>query len=229
VVVFDQHLPLVLRQHAAPDPEGPVIADQPLLPAAAEGIRAGVGGMGQHVVHRVIGRPGPDDLRSADVGAGLQGELQALVAQPQPDPAHRPADGELAEDRGDDAGDGLIGMHQDLPVGLAPDQPDREAAAQLAPGGLVPDRAVQPGPQDMELTFGHSALKPQDQPVIEHRGMIDAVGVGDQGVGHPGQVEEPVPVGVVAGQPRALQRQDDPDLAHAGPGGQLGESRPAGR
>jgi hypothetical protein len=44
-------------------------------------------------------------------------------------------------------------MHQDLPVGLAPDQADGQAAAQLAAGGLVPDRAVQPGPQDMELTF----------------------------------------------------------------------------
>ena len=225
VVVFDQHLPLVLRQHAAPDPDRPVVADQPLLPAAAEGIRAGVGGVGQHVVHRVVGRLGPDDLGSADVGAGLQRELQALLAQPQPDPAHRPARREPLEDRGDDAGDGLVGMHQDLPVGLAPDQPDRQAAAQLAAGGLVPDPAVQAGPQDMQLSFGHGALHPQHQPVIEQRRMIEAVGVGDQGVGHPGQVQQPIPVGVVAGQPRDLQRQHDPDLPHADLGGQLARTR----
>jgi len=79
-------------------------------------------------------------------------------------------------------------MHHDLPVGLTPDQPDREPAAQLAAGGFVPDPAVQPGPQDMELTFGHSAFKAQDQPVVEHGGMIDAVRVGDQGIGDPGQV-----------------------------------------
>ena len=88
VVVFDQHLPLVLRQHAAPDPQRPVVPDRAFLAAAAEGIRAGVGGMGQHVMHRVVGRLGPDDLRSADPGAGLQGELQALVTQPQPGAAH---------------------------------------------------------------------------------------------------------------------------------------------
>jgi hypothetical protein len=36
--------------------------------------------------------------------------------------------------------------------------------------------------------------------------MVDAVGVGDQGVGRPGQIQQPIPVGVVAGQPRNLQR-----------------------
>src|SRR5262249_15439362 len=92
VVVFDQHLPLVLRQHPAPDAQRPIVADRAFLAAAAEGIRAGVGGVGQHVVHRVVGRLGPDDLRSADIGAGLQRELQALVAQPQPVAAHRAAD-----------------------------------------------------------------------------------------------------------------------------------------
>ena len=135
VVVFDEHLPLVLRQHAAPDPRRPVVADQPLLLAAAEGVRAGVGGVGQHVVHRVVGRLGPMS-RAADVGAGLQRELQALVTQPQPDPAHRPADGEPAEDRGDDTGDGLVGVHQDLPVGLAPDQ------ARLSPRRSSPRAAL---------------------------------------------------------------------------------------
>ena len=59
------------------------------------------------------------------------------------------------------------GWKQDLPVGLAPDQPDRQAAAQLAAGGLVPDPAVQPGPQDVQLGFGHRALHAQHQPVVE--------------------------------------------------------------
>ena len=80
-------------------------------------------------------------------------------------------------------------MLEDLPVGLAPDQPDRQPAAQLAAGGLVPDPAVQPGPQDMQFAFGHGPLKAQDEPVIEHGGMVNAVRVGDQGIGHPGQVE----------------------------------------
>ena len=65
----------------------------------------------------------------------------------------------------------------------------------------------------MELSFGHQALHPQNQPVVEQTGMIKAVGVGDQRVADPGQVQQPVPGGVIAGQPGDLQRQDDPDLA----------------
>jgi hypothetical protein len=45
------------------------------------------------------------------------------------------------------------GVQQDLALVLAPDQPDRQAAAQFAPFGLVPYPAVQPGPQHMELCF----------------------------------------------------------------------------
>ena len=185
--------------------------------------------MGQHVVHRVVGRLGPDDVGSADVGAWLQRELQALITQPQPGTPHRAADREPVEDRGDDAGDGLVGMQQDLPVALAPDQADGQAAAQLAAGGLVPDPAVQAGPQDMQLGLGHGALHAQQQPVVEQRRMVDAVGVGDQGVGHPGQVQQPVPVGVVAGQPGALQRQHDPDLPEPDLGSQMREPAAPGR
>jgi hypothetical protein len=47
-------------------------------------------------------------------------------------------------------------MHPlDFPAGLAPDQPDRQAPAQLTAGGLVADPAFQPGPQHMELSFAH--------------------------------------------------------------------------
>jgi hypothetical protein len=44
-------------------------------------------------------------------------------------------------------------MEADLPVGLAPDQADRQAAAQFAAGGLVLDAAFQPCPQYMQLGF----------------------------------------------------------------------------
>ena len=57
--------------------------------------------------------------------------------------------------------------------------------------------------------------------------MVEAVPVRDQGVSHAGQVQQPIPVGVVTGQPRHLQRQHDPDLPEADLGRQLGEPRPA--
>ena len=79
-------------------------------------------------------------------------------------------------------------MAEDLSVGLAPDQPDGQAAAQLAAGGLVADPAVQPGAEHVQLSFGHNAFHAQKQAIVEQSGMIDAVRVGDQGVAGTGQV-----------------------------------------
>jgi len=67
---------------------------------------------------------------------------------------------------------------------------------------------------------------PQDEPVVEQRRMVNAVGVGDEGVADPGQVQEPVPGRVVAGQPGDLQRHDDPDLAEGDLGDQALEPVP---
>jgi hypothetical protein len=55
-------------------------------------------------------------------------------------------------------------MEADLPVGLAPDQADRQAAAQLAAGGLVLDAAFQPCPQYMQLCLlcGHRRYADQE-------------------------------------------------------------------
>ena len=110
VMIGDEHLPLALGQGAATDPGGAVGADVAVLAGLAEHVGARVSGMGEHVVHGMVGRLHPDDLGAVQVGGRLQREPQALVAQPQPDRADRPADGELGEDRGQDAGDGLVGM-----------------------------------------------------------------------------------------------------------------------
>ena len=158
VVLGDEYLPLALGQLAAADAQHAVLAEVALLAGLAEHVGARVGGVGEHVVHRVVGRLDPGDLLAAQVGGRLQREAQALLAQPQPHPAHRPAHREPVEDRGDDAGDRLVGMPADLPVALTPHQPDRQAAAQLAAGGLVADPAVQPGAQDVQLGLGHGAL-----------------------------------------------------------------------
>ena len=74
------------------------------------------------------------------------------------------------------------GCQQDLALVLAPDQPDRQPAAQFAAVGLVPDPAVQAGPQHVQLCFGHGSLHAQQHPVVEQPRMVDAVGVGEQRV-----------------------------------------------
>ena len=215
VVIGDEDLPLVAGQLAAPCAQRAVRAEVAFVAGAAVDVGASVGRVGQRGVHGMVGGLDPGDLAglAVQVDGLLQRPAQLLGAQPQPGGPHRPAHRELVERGRDDAGDRLIGVEADLPVGLAPDQADRQAAAQLAAGGLVLDAALQPGPEHVELRLGHDAHQPQDEPVVEQRRMVDAVGVGDQRVAHPGQVQQPVPGRVVPGQPGGLQRQDDPDLA----------------
>ena len=69
---------------------------------------------------------------------------------------------------------------------------------------------------------------PEQEPVVEGAGVIEAVFVADQGAGHAAQLEELVPVGGVAGQPGAFQAQDDPGPAEGYLGDQLLESFPVG-
>ena len=199
MVAGNEHLPLVGWQVTAAGPQPAVLVDIPLGPGPAIYVRAGVGRMPQRREHRLIGRLHPGNLgQSPAHGSGLLRPAQVLLTQPQPYRARRPADGELPEHRGDDAGHRLVGVEHDLPGRLTPDQPGWQAAAQLAPGSLVADPAGQPGPQHVQLSFAHDAHQPEQQPVAEQRRVIDPVGVADQGVAHPGQVEQPVPGRVVA-------------------------------
>lgn len=110
--------------------------------------------MGQDVVDRVIGRVDPDDpVGGGEVSAGVQRQFEALIAQPQPHGPHRATGAELLEDGGDHAADGLVGVFEDLSVGFAPDQPDRQSDAQFAACGLVADAAVEAGPQDVQFSL----------------------------------------------------------------------------
>src|SRR5215472_2219273 len=55
-------------------------------------------------------------------------------------------------------------------------------------------------------------------------GVVEAVLVEDEGVGQSADFQQTVPVRGAAGQPRDLQAQHDPDLAHADGGYQLLEA-----
>ena len=65
----------------------------------------------------VVARLDPTDL---GVRAHLQRKLQTLIAEPQPHAARRAGFREAGEDGADRSNDGLIGMKQNLAVGLTP-------------------------------------------------------------------------------------------------------------
>jgi hypothetical protein len=108
-------------------------------------------------------------------------------------------------------------------------QAHRERHPELPAAGLVEDAALQPGAKDVEFRFAHRALEPQEQPVVELRRMVHPVLIQDECVGQRTDLEEAVPVGRTAGQPRDLEAEDnaraaDPHLrdqpleARPGPG-----------
>ena len=108
-------------------------------------------------------------------------------------------------------------------------EPDRQPLAQLTSGGLVPQPGGQPGPDQVQLGLAHRALEPEHEAVVEIARVIDPVGVGDQRVGQRAQIQQLIPVGVVAGQPRHLDAEHDPDLAQADIGDQVLEPVPRRR
>ena len=54
--------------------------------------------------------------------------------------------------------------------------------------------------------------------------MVNPVGVADQRIGQTAQIDESVPVGIVAGQSRDLKTQNKPHVSERDLGGQAGET-----
>jgi hypothetical protein len=68
-------------------------------------------------------------------------------------------------------------------------------------------------PQDVQLRLAHRALQAEQQPVVEVSRIVNAVLVQDQRLSERRQLEQAVPVGVVARQARDLEPEDDPGMA----------------
>jgi hypothetical protein len=222
MVIGDQHGPFLARQQPHPNDHSPRSVDAFFGAGAAEHERPGIGRVGQEVVHRWIGRPRPGDP-ARSVAAPRQ--QQPVLAQGQQHLAGRAEFVEPAKHRGDRLDHRLI-RRDDHPVVLVVVQPDRQALPQLSLGGLVLEPRGQPGADEMKFSFGHRALEAEDEAVVEAGGVVDAIGVGDQGVGQGAQVQQLVPVGVVAGQPGHLDAQHDADFAQPHVGDQIGEPEP---
>jgi len=67
----------------------------------------------------------------------------------------------------------------------------------------------------VQLGLAHRALEAEQQPIVEVRGVVDPILVEDEGIGQGTDLEQPVPVGRVASQPRDLQPEHDPGAPQA--------------
>ena len=204
VGVPEQHVPLLAR-HAFPSR-----AAVGLLPPAVSAIRVGAGVPG---VMQEMDGPAQAERRPC----------QFALARPrrQADGEEQPLFTEVLDGgvRGARAEEGLEEQPHallDLRVGVeghaavrGVDEADGQMAAQLAAARLIQDAAAQAGPQHVQLGFAHGPLETQQQAVVEVRGIVDAILVEDEGVSECADLQQPVPVGRVAGQARHLQPEDD--------------------
>ena len=217
----DEAGPLVAGELAG----GGLPAGPDLVGGPAVGERACVAGVVQHPQHGVVAQRLP-------VGLALAGSFLVPPGEGQPGGAERlhhgggrPRGLERGEQVPERALDGGVGIEDDVPGGVV-GQADRERHDQLAAAGLGQLTAAQPGLDEVELAFGHGPLEAQQHPVVEAARVVEAVLVADQGAGHGAQLEELVPVGVVAGQPGAFQAEHDPGPAQRHLGDHLLEPFP---
>jgi hypothetical protein len=67
----------------------------------------------------------------------------------------------------------------------------------------------------VELGLAEGALEAEQHAIVEVAGVIQSVLVADERVGQPADLQQPVPVCVVAGQSAALEAEYDTGPSHA--------------
>ena len=154
----------------------------------------------------------PVDLALAGSFEVPPGERQPGGAERRDHGGGRPGGLERGEQVPQRALDGGVGVEDDVPGGVV-DQADRQRHDQLAAAGRRQLPAAEPGPQEMQLILAELPLHPRDQAVVKIPRVVEAVFVADQGAGHGADLQELMPVGVVAGQPGAFQAEHDPGPA----------------
>jgi hypothetical protein len=164
------------------------------------GVSAGIHRIGEDLVECVIGGRQPADRTRHAGGDGLQRKRQTFGTEPEPDPSGRAEFGEPLEDCADRAGDRFIGMKQDFPILVSPNQTNRQAAAQFAASSFVADASVQPSADDVQLGFAHRALEAKQQAIVEQRRVIDAVVIANESIGDTAEFQQAIPIGVVPGE-----------------------------
>jgi hypothetical protein len=97
--------------------------------------------------------------------------------------------------------------------------------------GLIADATVESGPQDVQFCFRHRALQSEHETIVEKRRMVDTIAVSDQSVGYAAQIEQAIPVSIVARQAGDFEAEHDSHMTqsdfcgHACESGTLHRSR----
>jgi hypothetical protein len=193
--IRDQGRPLLARQPLGHEPRLGGVT----LPAAPEKERARIAWIVKDPEHARMLQPAPQRLALVGAGACPTGKRELLIAERFHGRTGGAGPPKCLEERAE----GLL----DLPIRIETDSTGgvvHEAHGQgdfeLAAAGLIHDAAAEPRPQHMELRFAHRALQAEEQPIIEMRGIIEAVLIQDQRLRQRTDFEQPMPVHGVARQ-----------------------------
>ena len=102
-----------------------------------------------------------------------------------------------------------------LAVLFSPHEPHGQAAPQFAACGFIANSTFESGAEDMKFCFRHDALQSEHQPIIKKRRMIETIAISDQSVGDAAEIEEAIPVSIVARQARDFEAEHDADMSRA--------------
>src|SRR5215472_10489636 len=189
------------------------------------GVSASIHRIGERIVDGRVRRGGPTDLA---IRAGSRGEAKTLGAEPEPDLARRSQFRELREPGANGADHRFIGMKANFAVRFSPHKTHRQTAPEFPACRLIADASLESCPQDVQFGFGHNTFQAQDQAIVKKRRMIDAVAITDQSVSHAAQIEQAIPVSMVARHAGDFQSQHDAHTAQGNFGRHARESRTLG-
>src|SRR5438094_5088773 len=168
MLLGDEDLPLGARQGSNPLLARASAIENRLLACFAIDIGTGIDRIGQDLVDGGVACFDPADLGT---GMQLQRKLKPLGTKPEPNATCRSHLGKARKNIANGGNDSLIGMEADLTISLAPDEADRQTAAQFAARRLVADSTVEASPQHVQFGLAHCAFEPQQEAIIEHGRM----------------------------------------------------------
>src|SRR5258708_280332 len=221
MVIRKKHRPLGQGQMTGSSAEPALFIDVSLMAALSVGICASIYRIGEHMMDGGIRRSDPADLT---VHGGAQREGKPFGTKPEPDLAGRSHFRKLREHRANSADHSLVRMEADFTVLFAPHETHGQSTAQFAARGLVADSAIKPGAQDMKFRFRHCPFQAEDQAIVEKSRMIDPVAISNQRIRHAAQIEQTIPVGVVARETGDFESEHDAHVAQRHFRGHAGES-----
>jgi hypothetical protein len=107
-------------------------------------------------------------------------------------------------------------------------QSSREGQAQLAPCRFLALALVEAHPDLMQLRLAHDAGQAQEQAVVVGAGIVEPLAIGDEHPEQGAQLEQLMPVAVVAREPGGIQADDQAGVAEPDLGDELLEAGPFG-